>query len=66
MASGVGFRLADVLLEGSEALAQKLAGRANGAGIDAPVDDGPSSEAELGEALVDLVGRARAGADSQT
>lgn len=42
------------------ALAQKLAGRAAGAGIDAPVADGPSSEAELGEALLALVGRARA------
>ncbi|MGN7964524.1 MazG family protein [Microbacterium sp. 22179] len=42
------------------ALAQKLAGRAVGAGIDAPVADGPSSEAELGEALLALVGRARA------
>ncbi|WP_336640737.1 MazG family protein [Microbacterium sp. USHLN272] len=42
------------------ALAQKLAGRATGAGIDAPVADGPSSEAELGEALLALVGRARA------
>ena len=40
------------------ALAQKLAGRAAGAGIDAPVADGPSSEAELGEALLALVGRA--------
>lgn len=42
------------------ALAQKLTGRAAGAGIDAPVADGPSSEAELGEALLALVGRARA------
>ncbi|MFJ4253196.1 MazG family protein [Microbacterium sp. NPDC090003] len=41
------------------ALAQKLTGRAAGAGIDAPVADGPSSEAELGEALLALVGRAR-------
>lgn len=42
------------------ALAQKLVGRAAGVGIEAPVADGPSSEAELGEALLALVGRARA------
>ncbi|MFK0401770.1 MazG family protein [Microbacterium sp. NPDC090225] len=42
------------------ALAQKLTGRAAGAGVEAPVADGPSSETELGEALLALVGRARA------
>lgn len=42
------------------ALGQKLIGRAAGAGIEAPVADGPSSEAELGDALLALVGRARA------
>ncbi|MFF7291879.1 MazG family protein [Microbacterium sp. NPDC008134] len=42
------------------ALAQKLTGRAAGAGIETPVAEGPSTEAELGEALLALVGRARA------
>lgn len=42
------------------ALAQKLAGRAAGAGVETPAAHGPATEAELGEALFALVGRARA------
>ncbi|MFS0852679.1 MazG family protein [Microbacterium sp. 179-I 3D4 NHS] len=42
------------------ALAQKLAGRAGGAGVEVPVAEGPRTEAELGEAILALVGRARA------
>ena len=42
------------------ARAQKVAGRAAGAGVDAPVASDPATEAELGEALLALVGRARA------
>jgi XTP/dITP diphosphohydrolase len=42
------------------ALAQKLTGRARGAGIAVTAADGPSSEAELGDAILALVERARA------
>lgn len=42
------------------ALAQKIAGRAAGAGVETPAAQGPATEAELGEALFALVGRARA------
>lgn len=42
------------------ALAQKLAGRAASAGVATPVADGLDTEEELGEALLALVGRARA------
>ena len=42
------------------ALAQKVAGRASGAGVAIPSAVGPTSEEELGDALLALVGRARA------
>ncbi|MFJ4224495.1 MazG family protein [Microbacterium sp. NPDC089695] len=42
------------------ALAQKIAGRAEGVGVVVPSADGPASEAELGDALLALVATARA------
>lgn len=42
------------------ALAQKVAGRAAGVGVETPAAVGPTTEEELGDALLALVGRARA------